>query len=359
MLNRDDLSKVRTVVVHADCPDGLGSAMLIHDVLRDAEIKFRTHHTAEYDELPAEPGMLFCDIVPPPERIQEFVDAGAIVLDHHKGVEDVVAKFGAHGVFADEKKDPGVSGARLAWSNIWLPLAEQAYTDANKAAGPARIRMEQVERFSRLLGIRDTWQNQSELWEESRMVSEVLSFLPTDYWLADHVPYVLDGEMKMGETLVKRHDALVKRLAEKAFRFDCGTIKLALLPGSKLVVSDAAELLRKENIDIIAGFTFYCDKEQGHDETCEVQGIIPHLAFSIRTGPAADAVAFARLFGGNGHSRAAGCGFGIAPSTSNPFALFMDMALTYAAWLEDQTEETMKSLRRRFVAVHGVGMKLD
>ncbi len=119
MIDVEKLSAVRRVIVHANCADGMASAMILHDALPDAEVVFLQHGTAEFLSLPATTGMLFCDISPPADRVAEFVGVGAIVLDHHKTVRDVVEAFGDCGVFADETKEPGVSGALLAYREVW------------------------------------------------------------------------------------------------------------------------------------------------------------------------------------------------------------------------------------------------
>jgi hypothetical protein len=79
------LKNVRTIVTHEGCPDGIASAILCHDALPQAEIVWLQYGTAKRRELPATEGMLFVDMTPEPSRNQEFVDAGAIVLDHALG----------------------------------------------------------------------------------------------------------------------------------------------------------------------------------------------------------------------------------------------------------------------------------
>jgi hypothetical protein len=102
----EKIKAVKVIVTHDNCTDGLAAAILLHDVLPDAEIIFAQHGTEAYAKLEVRPNMLFVDIVPPKERYEEFLKAGAIVLDHHKGVKDVVEKFGTNAVFGDEKQHP-------------------------------------------------------------------------------------------------------------------------------------------------------------------------------------------------------------------------------------------------------------
>ena len=93
MIPIEKLKQVRVIITHANCPDGIASAILLHDALPEAGIRFLTHRTKEYRELPAHAGMLFCDIAPPSERVELFRALGAIVLDHHKSAEALVKRF--------------------------------------------------------------------------------------------------------------------------------------------------------------------------------------------------------------------------------------------------------------------------
>ncbi len=340
-MKTEELLNIRKAIIHADCHDGVASAMIIHDVLPDVEIRMMTHNTTEYNELPAEPGILFCDIVPPPNRVQEFVDAGAIVLDHHKGVQNIVEKFGEHGKFADEKKDPGISGAMLAYKHVWLPLQERAKT-ATTISGRYEL-----ANFARLIGIRDTWQNKEPDWETSRAIGEVLTFFPLEHWIKEHEVYVLPDELKIGQALVKRRDFSITRLVKNAFRFSLGGINYVAFQGSKSYVSDASAIFVKEGVDVIMGFSFFSEptdtpldeeeKRQADEHnmrltgsTLEVPPQLPKMPVSVRTSEKVDAAAFARLFGGNGHSRAAGFAIPIDPELPNPYALVIELA-SYAA----------------------------
>ena len=122
MIKRDWLLDVTAILTHDNCPDGSASALIASDVLPTARIVFLMHGTQAYEDLAPAPGMLFVDITPPKARAKEFVAAGAIVLDHHAKQEDVVKMFGERGIYADEKRQRGVSGAGLAYEHVWRPF---------------------------------------------------------------------------------------------------------------------------------------------------------------------------------------------------------------------------------------------
>ena len=178
MIPVQKLKQVRTIITHANCPDGIASAILLHDALPSAQIKFVTHGTKEYRELPAEDWMLFCDITPPAERAHEFLPRVPVVLDDHKGAEHLVKTF-THHVFADEKLEPGVSGAVLAYREVWDRLRHHGLHG-------------EACRFARLAGVRDTWQTSSPDFQRSNEQAVALTFWPVEKWLSLDGPF--DGD---------------------------------------------------------------------------------------------------------------------------------------------------------------------
>jgi hypothetical protein len=287
----EKLKAVTTLVTHANCADGLASAMIVKDVLPDVEILFQFHNTPEHLGLEAKPGMLFCDFTPPKERAEEFRAAGAIVLDHHTTAKGLVLSFGDNGVFADEKASPGVSGAVLAYEYVWVPLA-----------GPAqRIGYHKsVQRFAELVGVRDTWQKHDPRWEEALVLTEALHFFPADVWLGPGgMPSVRDGyasRLATAELVLQRRRAKIEAIAKTAVRFTAyGGLKVILAQGVT-ITSDLAERLRDE-ADIIGGFLF-----QAGEGLIDLQ-----LQYSLRAGASGfDVGKFAAFNGGGGHSAAAG-----------------------------------------------------
>lgn len=171
MISVEKLRSIKTLACHADCPDGLASAMILRQALPSAEVIFVQYNSIEMANLKAEPGILFCDFCPPQDRYREFLEAGAIVLDHHKSTKHIVLEFGENGVYADEKTEPGVSGAVLAFREVWTRMKQPlGFTGF--------LGLEEMERFAQLAGIRDTWQKQSPDWEEACAQAAALMFYP-------------------------------------------------------------------------------------------------------------------------------------------------------------------------------------
>jgi hypothetical protein len=269
------LHDVRTIVTHDNCSDGLASALLLKAALPEARILFVQYGTPALVELAAEPGMLFCDMSPPAARVNEFIDAGAIVLDHHATARGVVEAFGARGVFGDENTEPGVSGAVLALRAVGADTF-----------GPA------ARELATLAGIRDTWQRSSPRWTEACAQHEALMFWPRAKWLEAPID-AWSRLLDIGPTLIDRRAESVRRALDRALRVVISGVRVVFLDGVELT-SDAAEALGEE-ADLVAGFGYRADEASRLT-----------LAFSMRSHTDFDCAAFAKHEGGGGHTRAAG-----------------------------------------------------
>lgn len=296
----ESLQSVKTIVCHANCPDGLASAMILHNVLPDAEIVFLQYNTPELSAFQATEGQLWCDFCPPADRYQEFVAAGAIVLDHHKSAKTTVEEFGENGVFADEKTEPGVSGALLAYRHVWIPLGR------NKGRMRPTEYERIVEKLATLAGIRDTWQKQSPDWTKACAQAEALLFWPKEEWLEEDV-WCWEERLKIGPTLIAKHADKVEKAIKGAYRFTSNGGKRVLMFQGVSTTSDAAEKLGDE-VDLIVGFRYENDAE----------GV--KIVYSLRSHTGFDCSTFAKRHkGGGGHTGAAGFTVRLSPEDENPF----------------------------------------
>lgn len=318
MLNLDALTQVTDIVCHENCADGTVSAMFLHDALPFARVRFCQYGVAQ-EKLEVRPNMLFCDFSPHETRYQEFVAAGAIVLDHHKSARHIVEAFGDRGIFADEATEPGVSGAVLAYRHVWRPLVAANVEDSE---------LLMAGNIARIIGVRDTWQKSDLDWDLSRALSMAVKFFAPESWLTER-PFALDRRawwlerQKVGERLVEKDDAAVRKALEGAYRFtsQAGT-RVLMFQGTNLT-SDAAEAARLE-ADIIVGFDYFAI----------VDGQAS-LGYSLRAGAGSkfDCATFSKGFGGGGHSKAAGFSVRFDPAlgTSDPFSLFGTKISEYEA----------------------------
>lgn len=386
-INAEKLQTIRTIVTHENCSDGLASAMILKSVLPGAQVVFLSYNSAAHKELSAIPGMIFCDFSPYVERVQEFIDAGAIVLDHHKYQKDVVEAFGPNGVFADETSNPGVAGALLAYREVWLPLVKS--DPQSFLSGPARLAFEQhqvqlsqlkasvsnkllkslgekptfqavdqdpevvqtlqfienivtngtyantVEKFARLVSTRDTWQTQSELWHNARETHEALQFFSKETWLASPI-FPNNGQetewnmrMSMGHFLVEKQDRKTAKVLEGAYKGTTTNGIKVLIHQGVSATSDVAEM-STGNVDLILGFSYFSEKDADLlDWPGSGNAVGPKIAVSCRTRNGFDVGKFAKAHGGGGHTKASGFSYNVKPGDPNPYSYLLSLVQAY------------------------------
>lgn len=304
-MRRELLSGLRTIVSHGSCPDGFASALILRHVLPEARVVLVEHSTPEYAQLAVEPGMVFCDIVPPASRAEAFREAGAIVLDHHKGARELIASFGERGVFADEASEPGVSGATLAFREVWSRLAE----GETAAARP------QVERFARLAAIRDTWLRDQPDWDEACAQAAALLFFGYEALASKKVPGLDEAEMDVGRGIVARRRA--DALATARHRVHRWRDEVLIYNDRDGLVSDVAQAAfgLDPRVQLVVGFRY----EVMSDGEMK-------LVFSLRSRPGGvDVAGIAKRAGGGGHRSAAGFGLPVTRTSPNPLATLSEI----------------------------------
>lgn len=335
------LKRVSVVYTHAHCPDGMASAMILKDAFRmlgaSPRIEFLTHGTPEHkvagfvaaeEENPA--WSLFCDIAPHPEA-RPYTCGRSIVLDHHKGAEELVRSFGEFGVFADEKLEPGVSGAVLAFREVWRPALLHDEPDPSSfSSRKVANRFTAVEDFAFSVGARDTWQTNDPRFQLGQWISKMLMARPKEYWLREGSdPYLTQLQVDIGMELFVQHQEAVRQAVDQCVEAmlewpargpDAGVRLLVFqeqASGFRLC-SDVAEALRSRygGPTVVAGFAFVVDKP----------GAMPWLVYSLRGIDGFDVAAFAKANGGGGHTAAAGFRvdsgqlWGPTPGHSGPYA---------------------------------------
>lgn len=281
MLDLDSLLCVRTIVTHEGCADGIASAIILRDALPSARVEFVQYNTPAHRDLRVSDGMLFCDMTPPAARVQEFVDAGAIVLDHHRGAREIVDAFGERGVFADEATEPGVSGATLAFREVWRALVPRGYGGEVSS---------EFDNMATLAGIRDTWQCDDPRWREACAQAAALRFWPIEM-LFGIGGETLEHRLAIGEVLLQRDADRDERSIAEAYRFEVGGIRVLAFEG--LHTSDIAERMEND-VDLVLGWHYATEDGRAR------------MVVSCRSRGAVSALALAKANGGGGHERAAG-----------------------------------------------------
>ncbi len=272
---------------HSNCADGVAAAMIAHSAWPEATVRM-LKYGPDRDNLQAEEGMLFVDITPPESRVYEFVDKGAIVLDHHAKQRGIVEKFRDRGIFADEKLEGGVSGAVLAWRHVLKPAMDRDNPPLTEKQAML------VENFAYLVGVRDTWQKDSDDWERSGIMRETLVFYPIEHWLSAPVPFPTREEYEVGRVIYEKDKKTIVEMSKQALRFrtDDGC-DVGIMPCEDRMTSNLAEYMRGEGVNTLATFRYSSNGDK----------ITLHV--SMRSTEI-DVSAVAGRNGGGGHANAAG-----------------------------------------------------
>ena len=315
------LRELKQAICHKNCPDGLAAAMILRDAIPEIDCYFIQYKTKEHRELEVRPGQIFADFSPPQERAQEFLEGGAIVLDHHTHAWNICKPFvdAGQGAFGSEKTDPGVSGALLAYREVWVPLVGETASEARRKA---------IEELATLAGVFDTWQTQSPLWESSREQAEALKFWHWKQCLPVRWEEWQSKILNVGPALREKTDARLKMLIGGATRFTTGKGRKVIMFEGATESSLACERIDQdpeEDADIVIGFSIFTGR--GDDK--------PSLYLSCRSHRGFDVGAFAISHGGGGHSSAAGLNVKLEPESYQPFTM-ADILLRNYERYEDQ-----------------------
>jgi oligoribonuclease NrnB/cAMP/cGMP phosphodiesterase (DHH superfamily) len=305
-----DLKQVKKAVVHDNCMDGLASALLIQEALPDVELVF-CQYGKQQEELECEPGMLFCDFTPHRSRVQEYVAAGAIVLDHHVHARDIVEAFGENGRFG--RNEAGESGAMLAYEHVLKPMLGH---DPSTDDGACELAV--------LASVRDTWLKESPNWESALELHAILEAFPRTYWLGN--PKTFQPALSLLATGFGKQ-LRAERVREVAALAKTGLVLRvskhgqlwALACAPHALVSDLGEAARERGIVVLVNVALTVE-----------QGRLKYRV-GLRSDGSVDVGAIAKRYGGGGHRNAAGFETMLLREGEHP--------LHVLAWLSDHAVE--------------------
>lgn len=312
------ISKTTHIISHDSCADGTASALILRDALPNAKVSLVQYGTEAYRALVPQEGQqyLFCDMTPSPEAADAFRKAGAVVLDHHYSTRDLVRSFGQFGVYADEKEDPGISGAMLAYETVWRPMAR---------ASKSEDVQEFVRDFAELSGIYDTWQRQDERWKPAQELVRILHFQSPMSWVNMGLSRVAEewrGKYAwMGPILNDKAEKSAARTFKGAERITTGS-------GMRIIVANiigggvnSIVELAGQGADLVVGFGY------------EMQSSKRSMVCSLRSHTGYDCSALARRYGGGGHKAASG--FSVAAKGVDPYTRIRELVEQH----EDRQQE--------------------
>lgn len=301
--------EIKKIITHKNCPDGQASAYILYQVFNDAEFLFVNHNTKEYNNIAAEPGLLFCDISPPKERVKEFLQVKSIVLDHHATAKPIVDLFVEAGLgkFGDEKKNPGISGAMLAY----MFIKQNGLADIFTAGDLSFEDIDNLKNIARLIGIRDTWQRTSPDWEEACSISSAMLFFPFENITKEFPEQLFKKLSTIGNILYNNKITKAKEeLKNSILYINNKGLKARIISGNSLS-SDVSDL--DNEADIIVSFQY------------KVIDQIPNMILSLRSRSNFNVDKLAISLGGGGHTKAAGATLILEDNSLQPYTVIKNI----------------------------------
>lgn len=263
---------IKHIVTHANCPDGVASAIIMKRAYKEARVSFVQYGKPSLLEIEAEQGMLFVDMTPPRERLKEFLMVNAVVLDHHETQKDIVLALG--GTYGENDKLE--CGAALAFD----------YCKRNARLHPNYLMW--YSDFAFLAAVRDTWQRDSPSWTRACEQASVLVTLPPETFFDMPEERLHTLFKDIGPGLYTKQLARAESAAHGAWRDNCQGVSYALLQDGIGIISDATDFV-DDDVDLVVGF-YYSENT---------------LRFSLRSRRGFDCASFAKCWGGGGHRAAA------------------------------------------------------
>jgi oligoribonuclease NrnB/cAMP/cGMP phosphodiesterase (DHH superfamily) len=273
------MTEITKIVTHAGCPDGYASARILSRHFPDAEILYMRHGSEELKSLEASPGMLFCDMTPPRERVEEFIAVDSVVLDHHVTARDITERFPTH-LYSETR-----CGAELACD--YLEVCRREGSVHSWTGGWVETHL------ARVIGIRDLWKRDDKDWDLACTYATALchtgerfdSLLPTDI------------EISIAHKIIERSDERIACFVERHeySLITAGGHVVAVFPARGLSISDAGHAL------ISAGVA---DATAAYYDSTGLHGWRRNWSLRCRDG--LDVSAVAAALGGGGHKTAAG-----------------------------------------------------
>lgn len=284
------------------CPDGRATGYILQAALPTAHVHEVAYDSRAHRNMVAKPGMLFGDLSPHRSRVADLKNVDPIILDHHKSAADILAQF-PHSVYADEVTEPGVSGAVLALTEVWIPLVGVHRCDACRCALPDEScscpPLRAMRELAALVGIRDTWQKNHPRFNEASELSAFLEFAALSTLSTMTPVQILETGKRLGPMLRARKLDEAQHAIETSTTITSGRHTILLFANTELS-SDASTFAPED--------TIVCGYDMVHD------GPEMRIQFSLRSRNGLDLTPIAKRFGGGGHKAAAGFSVEVTPT---------------------------------------------
>lgn len=276
------IEDTKRLYFHSYCPDGiLGRNILLRYVsFSNMNNSDFLYPVTPYKPLTVIENALFVDSCPDSNVLEDFLKAGAKIIDHHSSRFEELKKYKLeypNQILLGEN-DLCESGAILAYK-VALKSTDVLIVDDDEA-------ME-------LAGIADCFCKTDSRFDMARAQAFFVSMLGNSYY---GIPNHHDREIA---SIMYKTDMLrIEALKKHCVRMEINGIKVAFYNGDSSI-SDLAELLRQDGVNLVVGWEQRMIKLNGIDDI--------GLTVSLRSDESVAANKIARHFpSGGGHDRAAG-----------------------------------------------------
>ena len=290
------LSNINTIYYHGSCPDGIGSREVLKIAFPTAT--FVPYYFTELTTIPDR--ALFIDCSPKGHQVEDVLKAGGAIAEHHDSFLDSFNKLKAtypnQLLFGDTSK--AESGICLA-----VKLVDDFKGSSNVPSGTRDI--------ATLLALSDTWQSTDANFAYARMVAGYIAFFGNDFCMPlQELANNEDSIRAFGKVQDRKTFGMVKDAIRLIAMATNRNYNLAFI--NDLNISNAAETLRQQGVDVIIGYVAKFDTNTNRNI----------VVFSLRASDAFDCSVFCKANGGGGHVAAAGFTEGY-DTIQSPIQMFM------------------------------------
>lgn len=306
------LASARRVYYHGGCPDGIIAREFLKQYLGNENVHLEYIPISPSQKLEVTEHSAFIDVTPLPEQFEDFLRAGAIIMDHHNSMKPLFEQFEAtypNQLLFGETAE-GESGAWLAYSVVM-----ETYSHV-PSYPPSKETADHWALVARMIAVGDCWIKEDPMFEKARYLGQHVALIGNDYESGIPTPEFIQHAIQFGELKSKE----VKRLADHVmFRDICG-IRVGFTNQTK-DISDLSEILRSHyGANLVVGWQQ--QRKKMDNLPMEV------TTFSFRSDECIDVGAFAKFLSsrGGGHARAAGA---MIPSLQSGITFISDKLQEY------------------------------
>ena len=142
--------------------------------------------------------------------------------------------------------------------------------------------------------------------------------------------------------LFAEHMRKITKAVEGSFRTSIHGLRVAMLQGASNS-SDSAEMLGEDSeVDIVVGFSYYDEGEEGREQWSPDFSKGLKLICSCRTRMAFDVSKLAKFYGGGGHTKAAGFTVQVEEGHYNPYLKILELIDNYIIKNQDKLPANLR-----------------